>query len=51
MLALLNNFNRNDIINAATEKFVEDKISEIKNTINKTEIKCTFSNAWKCSKI
>ena len=39
MLALLNNFNRNDIINAATEKFVEDEISEFKNTINKTEIK------------
>ena len=48
MLALLNNFKRNDFINLATEKFVEDKfagdeISEIKNTINKTEIKNALS--------
>ena len=48
LLALLNNFNRNDFINSATEKFVEDKftgdeISEIKNTINKTEIKNALS--------
>ena len=44
LLALLNNFNRNDFINSATEEFVEDKfagdeINEIKNTINKTENK------------
>ena len=48
LLALLNNFNRNDFINSATEKFFEDKfagdeISEIKNTINKTEIKNALS--------
>ena len=48
LLALLNNFNRNDFINSATEEFVEDKfagdeISEIKNTINKTEIKNALS--------
>ena len=46
--ALFNNFNRNDFINLATEEFVEDKfageeISEIKNTINKTEIKNALS--------
>ena len=45
---MLNNFNRNDFINSATEEFVEDKfagdeISEIKNTINKTEIKNALS--------
>ena len=45
---MLNNFNRNDFISSATEKFVEDKlagdeISEIKNTINKTEIKNALS--------
>ena len=44
LLALLNNFNKNDFINLATEQFVEDKhagdeINEIKNTINQTEIK------------
>ena len=44
LLALLDSFNRNDFINSVTEKFVEDKfagdkINEIKNTINKTEIK------------
>ena len=48
LLALLNNFNRDDFINVATEYFVEDKfareeISEIKNTINKTEIKNALS--------
>ena len=47
-MGLLNNFNRNDFINSTTEKFVEDKftrdeISEIKNTINKTEIKNALS--------
>ena len=47
-MALLNNFNRNDFINSATEKFFKDKfagdeISEIKNTINKTEIKNALS--------
>ena len=48
LLALLNNFNRNDFINFATEHFVEDKfagdeINEIKNTINQTEIKNALS--------
>ena len=46
--ALLNNFNKNDFINFATEQFVEDKfvgdeINEIKNTINQTEIKNSLS--------
>ena len=48
LLALLNNFNRNDFINSATEEFVEEKFAgdennEIKNTINKTEIKNVLS--------
>ena len=48
LLALLNNFNRNDFINFATEQFVADKfagdeINKIKNTINQTEIKNAFS--------
>ena len=48
LLALLNNFNRNNFINFATEQFVEDKfagdeINEIKNTINQTEIKNALS--------
>ena len=48
LLALSNNFNRNDFINLATEQFVEDKfagdeINEIKNTINQTEIKNVLS--------
>ena len=44
LLALLNNIQRNNFINFSTEEFVEDilageDIDEIKNTINKTEIK------------
>ena len=44
LLTLLNNFNRNDFINLATEQFVDEKfagdeINEIKNTINQIEIK------------
>ena len=44
LLALLNNFNKNDFINLATEQFVGDKfagdeVNEIKNTINQIEIK------------
>ena len=44
MLALLNSVNRHNFINYAIKKFVEDnfageEISEIKNTITKTEIK------------
>ena len=44
LLALLNNMQRNNFINFSTEEFVEDilageDIDEIKNTINKTEIK------------
>ena len=47
-LALLDNSNRNDFINFATEQFVEDKfagdeINKIKNTINQTEIKNALS--------
>ena len=48
LLALLNNFDRNDFTNSATEEFVEDKfagneINEIKNTINKTETRNALS--------
>ena len=48
ILALLNNFHRNNFINSATEKFAEDEfvrdeINEIKNTINQTEIKNALS--------
>ena len=48
LLALLNNFSKNDLINLVTEQFVEDKfagdeINEIKNTINQTEIKNRLS--------
>ena len=44
MLALLNSLNRHNFINYAIEEFVEDnfaweEISEIENTITKTEIK------------
>ena len=48
LLALLNNFSRNDFINLPAEEFVEeefagDEIREIKNTINKTQIKNALS--------
>ena len=48
LLALLNNFNRHDFVNVATEEFVEDKfageeISEIKDAISKTETKNVLS--------
>ena len=51
LLALLNNFNRNDFINSAVEKFVEgifagDSITEIKNTIAQTEIKNALSSTF-----
>ena len=51
LLALLNNFNRNDFINSAVEKFVEDKfyedeIIEIKNTTGQTEIKNVPSSTF-----
>ena len=47
-MALLNNFNKNDFINLATEQFVEDKvagdeINEIKNIIDQIEIKNALS--------
>ena len=47
LIALLNNFNRNDFINLPTKEFVEerfagDDIRDIKNTINQTEIKNAF---------
>ena len=50
--ALLNNFNKNDFINLVTQQFVEDKfagdkINEIKNTINQTEIKNALSKTHK----
>ena len=50
LLALLNSFDRHDYINSATEEFVEnqfagDNISDIKNTINQTEIKNILSMA------
>ena len=56
LIALLNNFNRDDFINLPTEEFVEerfagDDIRDIKNTINQTEIKnallMTRGNAFK----
>ena len=50
LLALLNNFNRHDFINYATEEFVEerflgDDIRDIKSTINQTEIKNALINS------
>ena len=50
LLALLNNFNRHNFINYATETFVEerflgDDITGIKNTINQTEIKNALMNS------
>ena len=55
LLALLNNFNRNDFKNSAVQNFVEDKfygdeITEIKNTIAKTEIKNALSTFGKVLK-
>ena len=48
LLALLNNFNKNDFINLANEEFAEDKfvgddVGNIKRTINQTEIKNALS--------
>ena len=47
LIALLNNFNRNDFINLPAKEFVQesfagDDIRDIKNTINQTEIKNSF---------
>ena len=47
LIALLNNFNRDDFINLPTKEFVEerfagDDIRDIKNTINQTELKNAF---------
>ena len=47
LIALLNNFNRDDFINLPTQEFVEerfagDNIRDIKNTINQTAIKNAF---------
>ena len=44
LIVLLNNFNRHDFINLATEEFVEERFAgddkrDIKNTINQIEIK------------
>ena len=48
LLALLNSCNRYNFINDATEEFAEERfpdetLQEIKNTINKTEIKSALS--------
>ena len=48
LLALVNNFERNNYLNCATEEFVEiqfagDDLRDIKNAINQTEIKNTLS--------
>ena len=48
LLALLNNFNKKDFIDLATEEFVEkkfagDDVGDIKKTINQTEIKNALS--------
>ena len=57
LLALLNNFNKNDFINLATEQFVEDKfagdeINEIKKHYQSDRyLKRTLYNSWKCSEI
>ena len=56
LITLLNHFNRNDFINLPTKEFVEEKfagvdMTDIKNTINQTEIKNAFlmarGNAFK----
>ena len=44
LIVLLNNFNRHDFINLATEEFVEERFAgddkrDIKNTINQIKIK------------
>ena len=49
LLALLNNFKRNDFINSAVEKFVEDKFL---GSVAQTEIKkCTIINIWQGTEI
>ena len=55
LLALLNNYHRGDYINYATEKFFQnnftgDEITDIKNTINQTEIKNALQTTH-CSNI
>ena len=50
LLALLNSYNRQNYINDTTEEFVQEKfadetLSEIKNAINKTEIKNAISQS------
>ena len=47
LIAMLNNFDKDDFISLPTEEFVEerfagDDIRDIKNTINQTEIKNAF---------
>ena len=49
LLALLNNFKRNDFINSAVEKFVEDKFL---GSVAQTGIKkCTIINIWQGTEI
>ena len=55
ILALLNSCNRNQFLNDATEEFVEenfqcDNLTDIKNTINKTEIKNLIKNSGNINK-
>ena len=55
ILALLNSCNRNQFLNDATEGFVEenfqyDNLTDIKNTINKTEIKNLIKNSGNINK-
>ena len=55
VLALLNSCNRHDFLNDSTEDFVEenfpdDDAREIKNTINKTEIKNLIKNSGNINK-
>ena len=50
-IGIIKQFNRNDFINSAMEKFVEDKfagdtVTEIKNTIAQTEIKNALSSTF-----
>ena len=55
ILALLNSCNRNQFLNDATEGFVAenfqyDNLTDIKNTINKTEIKNLIKNSGNINK-
>ena len=50
-IGIIKQFNRNEFINSAMEKFVEDKfagdsVTKIKNTIAQTEIKNALSSTF-----